>query len=40
MDNKLFTLEDCIKDSYYKEDYEGKIIVMRPEALKDQYCDE
>ncbi len=40
MDKKLFTMEDCIKDSYYKEDYEGKIIVMRPEVLKDQYRDE
>lgn len=40
MNKKLFTIEDCIKDSHYKEDYEGKIIVMRPEALKDHYRDE
>lgn len=39
MDKKLFTLEDCIMYSQHKEDYEGKIIVMRPEILKDQYCD-
>ncbi len=37
MDRKLFTIEDCNKDSHYNEVYEGKIIVMRPEALKKQY---
>ena len=40
MDKKLFTLEDCVKDSRYNEDYEGKIIVMRPESLKEKYRDE
>lgn len=40
MDKKLFTLEDCAKDSYYKEDYEGKIIVMSPKVLKNRYHDE
>lgn len=39
MDKKLFTIEACIKDSHCKEDYEGKIIVMRPEVLKEEYRD-
>jgi len=37
---KLFTIEDCVKDSRNKENYEAKIIIMRPEILKDEYCDE
>ncbi len=40
MDKKLLTLKDCIIDSHYNEDYAGKIIVLRPEALKTEYRDE
>ena len=36
---KIFTIDDCVKDSRYKEDYEGKVIVMKLENFNERYQD-
>ncbi len=36
---KIFTIDDCVKDSSYNEDFVGKIIVMKPETFNERYQD-
>lgn len=36
MRTELYTINDCLPESCY-EDYEGKIIVMHSEVLKEDY---
>ena len=37
MDKKHFTIDDCVKDSHYNENYDGKIVVMKLETFKEEY---
>lgn len=34
--NELYVSEDCVKDSY-KQNYTGKIMVLKPSFLKEEY---